>query len=205
VAFWAEEELRKVKLRGGLPVVLCKAPLTFGISWGRKETIAFAREEGGLWSVASSGGEPEILTTLAPERGEQSHRLPHFLPDGGVLFTIDKNSMGSESAVALKLPGAPESAILIANAADARYADSGQIVFARESVLMAVPFDLDSRKTKGVPLPVLQRVMQSLNSTNGTIETRAAQFSFSLSGTLVYAAGGIHPQPAGRKRLGRHR
>jgi serine/threonine-protein kinase len=193
IAFWSDGELRKVKLQGGLPVSLCKAPLTFGISWGPNETIAFAGEEGGLWSVVSSGGAAEPLTTLAPERGERSHRLPHFLGDGGVLFTITKSGAGAQSDVALKLSGDAEPAILVEDGADARYVETGHIVFARASVLMAVLFDKDRRQPRRVPVPVLQPVMQSLNSINSVIESRAAQFSISRNGTLVYGAGGVHP------------
>ncbi|MGH9323621.1 MAG: protein kinase domain-containing protein [Vicinamibacteria bacterium] len=195
VAFWSEGELRKVAIEGSLPLTLCKSPRTFGISWGGNDSIAFAREEGGLWRVSGSGGEPEPVTTLVAERGERSHRLPHFLPNGrGLLFTVTRSTENivARSAVALK-PQVEEHAILIEDGADARYAKSGHLVFARESVLMALPFNLGRMEVSGTPVPVVGSVMQAVNSTNSIIETGAAQFSVGSAGTLVYAVGGIHP------------
>jgi len=191
VAFWSDGELKKVILEGGLPVPLCKTPLTFGTSWGPNDVIALARESGGLWQVPASGGEPEPLTTLAPERGEHSHRLPHFLPNGqGLLFTAMKSA---ESEVVLLDLATGERQVLVPGGADARYAASGHVLYARESVLLAMPFDLVQMEVRGTATPTLSAVMQAIDSTNTRIETAAAQFSFSTDGTMVYAEGGVHP------------
>ena len=82
--------------------------------------------------------------------------------------------------------------MLLDDAADVRFVPTGHLVFARQGVLMAVPFDLQKRQVAGQPFPVVPNVIQSLNT--GARNTAAAQFSISDSGTLIYAAGGVLPE-----------
>jgi serine/threonine-protein kinase len=195
VAFWSAGELKKVALEGGLPVPLGKTEVTFGTSWGPDGRVAFANETGGLWQVSESGGKPEPLTTLAPERGEQSHRLPHFLPNGkALLFTTLRSLYDAAAADVVLLDLATgERRVLVQGGTDARYAESGHLLFARESVLMVMPFDTDRMKQEGAAAPAILRVMQAANATDSSIESKAAQWSLSTEGTLVYVEGGVHP------------
>jgi WD40 repeat protein len=62
------------------------------------------------------------------------------------------------------------------------YTPSGHLVFALPGRLMAVPFDLASLKVVGSPVPVVEGVRTE-------VVRRAAQYSFSETGTLVYAPG----------------
>lgn len=134
----------------------------------------------------------------APDRakGETRHRLPNCLPDGrGVLFTISKHNFDMQPRIALLPPRSKDWRVLLENAAHARYAPTGHLIFAREGILMAVPFDLEKLEVSGQPVPVIADVMQSLNTLNSLDHTGAAQFSFSDTGCLVYAKGGITPDP----------
>ena len=58
---------------------------------------------------------------------------------------------------------------------------------------MAAPFDAGRAEVLGQPVPVLSDVMQSMNTRSSSDHVAAAQFSFSGSGSLVYAPGGIEP------------
>ena len=159
----------------------------------KNDRIVFARSAGGLLEVPSSGGTAAQLTT--PKPGEVSHRLPHVLPGGGaVLFTITKNRFPrwDEVEVWVYSRGSRVSKRLIEGGADARYVSSGHLVYAREGVLLAVPFDLARLEVTGGPVGVLSDVMHAAYMAGGErAETGVVQAEVSGTGTLVYITGGV--------------
>ena len=58
---------------------------------------------------------------------------------------------------------------------------------------MAVPFDLERLEVTGGSLPVIEDVMQAVYAPHSRIDTGAAHFSVSSSGSLVYVEGGTYP------------
>ena len=83
--------------------------------------------------------------------------------------------------------------VLMEDAADARYVRTGHLVFVRQGVLYAVPFDLAKLQVYGQPEPVAADIMQALNTGSLGTSTTAAQSSFSDSGNLLFVQGGIVP------------
>jgi eukaryotic-like serine/threonine-protein kinase len=77
IGFFANNELKTVRLSGGLPIALCAARDFYGISgaWNRKDVILFADVQG-LHRVLSRGGTPTAVTVLA--KGETGHLWPSF-------------------------------------------------------------------------------------------------------------------------------
>ncbi len=189
--------LMKVELPGGDPMELCESGWIHGASWGPDDTIIFAKQGGGLLRVPASGGEPEEITQLNEAAGEISHRLPHFLPDGeSVLFTVlrDNPYRWDRAQVFVKSLDSDDQKHLLDRASDARYVPTGHLVFARKGKLIAVPFDLKRLRVTGPEVPVLENVVHSIYTGGGLMETGAAQFSFSRSGMLAYAAGSVFPE-----------
>ena len=197
VGFWAEGELRKVPIGGGPSIKLCDLRrLPYGVSWGPNNKVVFGEQNGGLQQVSADGGDPEKLTTLDTEKGEASHRLPAWLPGGeALLFTVRKRTVGSwdDSQIMVQSLRTGERKVLIENGADARYAPSGHLVFARLGTLMAAPFDLGRLKVTGSPVGIIEGVLQAANLQGSNLDTGATQFNFSKSGLLVYLPGGIAP------------
>jgi Tol biopolymer transport system component len=72
---------------------------------------------------------------------------------------------------------------IIKGGSDARYLPTGHLVYALESTLLAVPFDVNTLSVTGGPVPVLEMVARA-----GGIGTGAAHFSVSSRGTVVYIA-----------------
>lgn len=66
---------------------------------------------------------------------------------------------------------------------------SGHLVYISRGALFAVPFDLDSLKVRGQPVPVVPEVVAQ----NGDGQS-AAHFDLSSNGTLVYAKGSFQKQ-----------
>ncbi len=190
VGFWVDFKLMKVPIDGGVPVTLGELP-RLGVSWGPDNTIAVAMLEG-LARISADGGRPEILTTFEKPNERYNHRLPHWLPDGrSLLFTIFREIWDQHPRIAVLDVKSKKWRVLLDNAADARYIPTGHLVFMRQGILTVVPFDLEKREITGQPVPAVANVMQALNT--ATANTGAGQFSFSDSGSLVYAVGGTNP------------
>ena len=195
VGFWAAGELRKAPTRGGPPVTitaLSRQP--FAASWGPDDRIVFDQRDG-LFQVSADGGTPEVLTEVDPERDEFRHLLPRMLPGGdAVVFTVQKAAFRWDDAdVVVQSLSTGTRTVLIENGADARYVDTGHLLFVRLGTLMAVPFDLARLETTGGAVALIEGITQSVNVTNSGFDTGAAQFAVSDSGALVYLPGGIAP------------
>ena len=189
-------DLKKVRLSGGAAVPLARIALPGGISWGSHGRIVFASHRGGgLWHVSDAGGTPEELTKPDPAKGEFSHRLPDVLPGGeAVLFTIQKSLGGWDDAqvVARSLVTGTQT-VLAEGAADAKYAPSGHIVYARMGALLVQRFDAKRLEVTGEPVGIVDDVMQDVNNGFQIGNSGAAQFTISRSGTLAYLVGGVSP------------
>jgi hypothetical protein len=80
---------------------------------------------------------------------------------------------------------------VLTHGADARYAPTGHLVFARAGSVVAAPFDVERLELTGGAVTVITDVMQAINTPNSAVETGAVQLALSSSGLLVYATGGI--------------
>jgi Tol biopolymer transport system component len=186
LGFFAGGKLKKVSVSGGAALTLGDAAQPRGASWGSQGMIAFVPTNfSALLQVSDAGGIPQPLTRL--EKGEGSHRWPEFLLGGNaVLFAAGSTTSNWINArVAVQSVGTGERRNLIQVGTNPRYAPSGHLVYAQGGSLMAMPFDPQRLAITGTPVPVVEGVLQSPI-------TGAAQYSFSATGSLVYASGGLH-------------
>lgn len=186
IGFFADGQLKRVALTGGPAQTICAAPSPRGGTWSEDGTIVFNGEfRKGLYRVAAAGSTPVELTRLDEERGEISHRWPHFLPGGrNLLFlaqTAEGGSPNDESTIeVVELATGERKRILEANSSMA-YAPGGHLLFARERTLLAQRFDARKISVSGDPVPLA-----------GAVEygpQEQAVFSVSAEGTLVYQKG----------------
>jgi serine/threonine-protein kinase len=196
IYFYADKNLRKIPIAGGVPQDLCEViSEPAGISCGSDGMIYFAQFEGkGLFRVPTNGGTPEEFTRPDIKRKEFDHRLSYALPrDKGILFTITAHAFDPQASIAVMDTSTRTWKVLFENGSDARYVTTGHLVFLRQGKLMAVAFDLDKLEARGQPVTVIDGVMHALNSRVNDTNSGAGQFSFSSSGSMVYAPGGIFP------------
>ena len=197
VGFWADNKLKKVLVEGGVPTELCDtSPLLYGVDWGPDNTIVFSDGGiAGLSKVSAAGGKPELLTNPDPKREEINHRLPSWLPNGkAVLFTAMRHGWDTQPRLCLLRPDTREWRVLLQDAADARYIPTGHLVFMRKGTLMAVRFDLAGMEIIGQPVALVANVIQAF-SVGSWNHTGVGQFAISDAGSLIYATGGIVPDP----------
>jgi Tol biopolymer transport system component len=190
IGFFAQGKLKRVSLDGGAALVLCDATGGRGGTWNQDNVIVFsANTTGQLHRVSAAGGVPVPVTTLDSTYGETSHRFPFFLPDGRhFLFTASVGTCcpaAKAARVKIGVLDSMDAVELFSGLETSVTYASGHVLFNRNGVLMAQPFETQSRQFTGEPFPVAESV-----SSEGS---RYAGFSASNTGTLVYAAGTGRP------------
>jgi len=201
LAYFSQGTLKKVDVAGGPPQTLCntEGPTTGG-TWNRDGTILF----GGVVAapirrVSGAGGVPVPVTTLDATT-DSAHRWPKFLPDGRhFLYWLQAREYEKSAVIIASLddkPNSKERRRLFTARSMATYS-SGYLLFEREGVVMAQPFDSSRLQLKGEPFPLVQQVGQPA----GYFGWMA--FSVSSEGTLAYhTASGVQSQLAWFDRSG---
>ena len=172
IGFFAGNEMKKVSILGGGPVLLCEVKNPYGASWGPDDRIIFLQHEGTTLSwIAASGGAPQVLAEKQP-----FYSWPEILPGGKAVL------VSSDVGISIIPLETGEEKVLLDRGNNPRYISTGHLVYARDGRLEAVPFDLDNLKVTGSPAPVLDQVR--MEATWG-----ATHCAISNDGTLVYLAG----------------
>ena len=186
VAFFAGGKLKKIEAAGGPAFVICEASDGRGGSWNREGDILFTPSvNASIQRVSASGGAISPITTLDASKGETTHRWPYFLPDGrhflyfnGSVFSPRESLKNS---IMLGMLGSKESKFLLHSHTNAIYA-SGQILFMRQSTLMAQSFDLERMQLTGEASAIADQVEEGRSVAKGV-------FSASGNGLLTYVEG----------------
>jgi Tol biopolymer transport system component len=156
IAFFANNQLKRIAAGGGPATVICEAGVGAGGSWSQDGTIVFQpHQQGALMRVPAAGGRPEPATTLITDAAETHHLYPSFLPDGRhfVFYIAGKQrglyvgEIGSATRTWLfdPDPSLPAGAA----ATPGLYSPSGHLLYVRDRVLMARPFDASSQSLQG--------------------------------------------------------
>ena len=183
LAFFADGKLKKIPIDGGASVTISDAPSPRGGCWTPDDRIIFSSSfSGGLLIVPSTGGTPQVLTTLDESKNERTHRWPEILPDGKtILFTIgwidSPNNYDNGDIAVLSLQTKARKT-LIHEARMARYASPGFILYQRLNTLFGVRFDSEKLEITSPPFPVQQGVA-------GETSCGAGYFSIAQNGTFA--------------------
>jgi Tol biopolymer transport system component/predicted Ser/Thr protein kinase len=183
VGFFAGGKLRRIDVSGGPPITLCDAPDNRGGTWSRDGVIVFAPTNiSALQKVSASGGVPTAATVLG--QGELGHIRPGFLPDGRhFLYSTIAPRPGSGGPIYLgSLDSAERKLLLNATSANALYSQ-GNLLFLRDTTLVAQPFDARRLVLTGEASPIADQIRIS-----GSMQPYA-YFSASENGALAYQMG----------------
>lgn len=176
LGFFADFRLKRVSVEGGAPETVCEAPNDRGASWSDDDTIVLAPHIfGGLVRVHAAGGVLEALTS--PAEGEAAHAWPQVIAAReAVIFT---GGAPDAPNVQVFSRSTGETKVVIRAGYCGRYVPSGHVIYAHRNTLFAVPFDLETLATRGVPVPIVDDVADDITD-------RSAHFDFANDGTLVY-------------------
>jgi eukaryotic-like serine/threonine-protein kinase len=203
IGFIAGSSLKRVSVVDGTTeTIVPEAPFggiqPFGATWGDDGTIVF----GGVFSlyqVAAIGGEPEMLAEAVVSGEVVVYAQPHMLPGSRTVLVTVAGQGGPETAEIVAFDIATgDQKTLLSDAMDARYVQTGHLLFMRQGVLMAVGFDVERLEIAGQPVTILDDVMQALFMPRNDYETGAGQVAVSASGHLAYALGGVYPERPSR-------
>jgi len=180
--------LKKVSLEGGQVVALADGDWGGG-SWGENGSIIYTPYYlDGLWRVAADGGAAEELTQPDPSAGELNHSWPdHIKGTDAVVFTSFRLPL-SESRVELYDMATGERRLLVENAVFGRFVATGHLLFVREGVILAAPFDPQELELTGPPVPVVDDAFVAPFEGN-------SQFAVSDTGTLIHAPASLLQPP----------
>ncbi len=174
IAFMASGKLKKVAVTGGPVQTICDAPSGFDGTWSRDGLIVFdGRRADPLRSVRAVGGAVNIL--VSPDSG--SLGWPEFLPDGRHMLYQRQRTSGSNEMWVMDLKTGKQK-LLGVGGSRVEYSPAGYLMYVKDRMLVAQPFDARSLKVTGEIVPVADRVGAGSNG--------LADFSVSDNGTLVY-------------------
>jgi Tol biopolymer transport system component len=176
VGFSANGVLKRTRLSGG-PVqrITDLDPTMLGATWNSDNLIVFTpSNKKPLYRVPAAGGRQEPLTTLNSERRENSHRWPHFLPDGRHFLFTARSDLPEHTgiyAASIDDPGNPK--WLLAAQSSAIYVSSGFLLFVRDNTLLAQPFDAAALQLSGEPVAVAGDVVGEREAAYGAFAASA--------------------------------
>ncbi len=180
IGFFADGRLRRVPAEGGAAVDIAEAVgAAVGASWGEDGRIVFAFGwRSPLWAVPASGGRAEIIAPLDAERGETYMRQPELLP-GGRAVLLAQHSQDGTVVVAIDLQSGRR--VTLTEGSAPRYAQSGHLLVARGTTLLAAPFDAQTLTLSGPLVPLVEGIAFEAGGT--------LHYAVSPSGTLAYVPG----------------
>ncbi|MCZ6778564.1 MAG: protein kinase [Acidobacteria bacterium] len=188
IGFFAQGKLKKIQIAGGPALTVCNAPDARGGTWSREDVIVFAAGSvHPLMKVSAAGGEPVQITELDKSKNEETHRFPHFLPDGRhFLYASRSPGGGGEVRRVVVYAGSIDSDLrksILDTSGNVAYA-SGYLLFPHGRTLLAQRFDPDRLELIGDAVPIAENLQWD------NLFSRAG-FSVSPNGILAYQAGGI--------------
>ena len=180
IAYWtiAGGVLERVPAAGGTRVTLAPVDSPLGLSWGADGQIYIGAGDKGVLRVPASGGAVETVVKLAA--GEAA-RSPQLLPDGDqVLFTLGEGTPTNwaQSRIVAQSMKTGQRTVITAGG-DARYLQSGHLLYVSGGRIMATRFDARARAISGQPKTISDEV-QVVNPTG------AALFAVAANGVVAY-------------------
>jgi Tol biopolymer transport system component len=186
VAFFAGGKLKRIDVNSGVSAAICDIGLGRGGAWNEQGTILFnSVNDGPLLKVGAGGGPPAPITMLDTARQENSHRFPHFLPDGRRFLYFVRAPQPEVAGVYLGSLDHPQEKIRLqsasTNAVFVPSADGGSnhLAWVENGNLMVRAFDPVRAEMSGEAIALASDVR--FNAAG-----RYAQLSASKDGLLVY-------------------
>jgi eukaryotic-like serine/threonine-protein kinase len=180
VGFFTFGRLKKIAISGGPPQTLTEAVnIPTGGTWSRDGVILFSNLAGAIRQVSASGGVVSPATALDSVRQNAVHSFPHFLPDGRRFLFYIRSPNPEQNGIHVKSLDSDDVRRVVDASSTVAYVAPGYLVYARDGVLLAQPFDAERVVTTGDPVPIAERVDQFP-------ETGIAAFSASETGVLAF-------------------
>jgi hypothetical protein len=165
IGFFAAGKLKRVRMSGNVPTVICDVGRGRGGSWNSEDTIIFnSVNDGPLLRVSAAGGVPAAVTTVRKSKGENSHRWPWFLPGGRqFLYFVRADDPAIEGVYVGSLERGEEKIRLLQTNSNAIYVHgrtgaAGYLAWVEQGNLTVQPFDPGRVRLSGRVVTVAEGV-----------------------------------------------
>jgi Tol biopolymer transport system component len=184
VAYFADGKLKTVSVDGGPPRIVCNARPEGTPTW-RGDNILYTQysiDKPGIYRANVASGKAELVA--GPERVRFGLPFwPQFLPDGKRFLYLSIQQPESKPQIDHELrigsiDGGPPQKLPLAIDSRAVYID-GKLLFVRDGVLLAQPFDPDKGRFTGEATPLVNDVSYFSSAGN-------AAFTVSQNGLLAW-------------------
>jgi Tol biopolymer transport system component len=170
IGFFTQDRLKRVDIGGGPVQNICAATADLGATWNRAGVIVLApHNRVPLHRVGAAGGTPQAITELDANRRENSHRWPHFLPDGRRFLYTARSDVRGNTGIYVGSLDSKQRRWLVEAQSRAVYAQPGYLLFVRDGTLLAQRFDPDSLDLSGEPVALAGQILQVTASANAAI------------------------------------
>jgi hypothetical protein len=175
----------RVPVRGGTPRTFIDSTATNGqVSWIDDKLILVARDSG-LWTMPAAGGARTLLAKPDSSRKHLRYGFPSLLPGGkAALIAIWKGDIALD-AIELGVVAIPAGTVteLGVSGSYPRYSPTGHLLYVTsDGVLMAAPFDAESRRLSGAAVVLAEGVRIGSGG--------AAALAVAANGTIAWLGGG---------------
>jgi eukaryotic-like serine/threonine-protein kinase len=157
IGFFAGGKLKKIDLRSGAVQSLADAYDGRGADWNRNGDIIFAPSpSSALFRISANGGNVIPVTVLDANKGETSHRWPHFLPDRNhFTFLVRSGVTKDAETIYIGSLNTHERQELFTASSGVEFAQPGYLMFVRSRTLFVQPFNEAKLRVTGEPIAVL--------------------------------------------------
>ena len=184
IAFWSNNELKKIPVSGGTPLTLAAAQNPYGGSW-IGDRILLGQAAGGIVEIPANGGVPKVVVA-SDDKTVERMQSPQLIAGGGaVLFTLRVGSPPwDEATIMVQDLASGRRTTLVEGGTDAHLLPTGHLVYVRGATLFALPFDEKTLTVRGGAVPLQQGIQQAATPASG-----AAQWAWSARGSLAFIPG----------------
>jgi serine/threonine protein kinase/Tol biopolymer transport system component len=190
IGFFADGKVKTLDLNTGVVRIVCNAFAPRGGSWGSSGIILFTPSpRDAIYQVPALGGTPVAVTTIDTKR-HSTHRWPFFLPDGQHFLYYASNhasARNDQNGIYVASVDGKLNHFLVTSPAGGIFAH-GDLLYAKESALLAQSLDPKSFALTGSPRPLVDNVVVDLGVWHVTVT--ASQ----LTNDLVYQTGSAMAQ-----------
>jgi serine/threonine protein kinase/Tol biopolymer transport system component len=195
LAFEMDAKAYKVRLDGGLPLIITEAYGSNGADWTVRDEIVLGAQGPfkGLSHVSAAGGEAVGLTLPDSTQGERDHLWPIAFPDGEtVAFVIWYGSLESSQLAVTSLGDGVVHPLGLSGIRPLAVVDGHLVYVQADGAVMAIRMTDGGKVIRGNPIPVHNRVPveAGLNGNSWVF--------VSSGGALVTARGGARGGARGR-------
>jgi DNA-binding winged helix-turn-helix (wHTH) protein/Tol biopolymer transport system component len=187
LAFFADGRLKRVNVAGGPAQTLTTVGYRpSGGTWSSSGLILYSDRMSPLYAVPASGtGQVRAVTAFDQSRREIAHYEPQFLPDGRhFLFFADSTIREQRGTYLGSLDDSATTRLLDGANLAVTYAAPGHLIFVRDQVLMAQPFDVSRLRLSGDAAPL----GGELSSQSAVLSSAAGLLAFGGDATAQHLA-----------------